>query len=138
MSLHKLKRSFEERRNILIERLDKNRKDLDLSQQHQIYGAIKEIENFLKSIDQYRTLEAESSFDIDLSQEKEWPVLKRTQKILRTAGGKAVEAISFTFVELPVKAHKGISGKIEAYQERRELYKQVQREVEKKMRSKKS
>jgi hypothetical protein len=53
MSLPKLKRQFEERRLALIETLQKGRDTLDLSKQHQLYGAIKEIENFLKTIDYY-------------------------------------------------------------------------------------
>ncbi len=54
MSLPKLRRQFEERRLSLIETLQKGRGSLELSKQHQIYGAIKEIENFLKAIDQAR------------------------------------------------------------------------------------
>src|SRR5210317_792669 len=125
MPLNKLRRSFEERRNHLIEKLDKNRDDLDLSQQHQIYGAVKEIENFLKSIDHHRTLEAESAFDIELSQEREWPVLRRVQRIVKSLGRGTKEVITWTFVKAPVKAGRGIKGSIEEYRERREVEKKV-------------
>ena len=137
MPLTKLRRSFEERRTNLIEQLDKNRKELDLSQQHQIFGAIKEIENFLKSIDEQRTLEAENNFDIDLSQEREWPMLQRTQRIMKKGTGKAVQATTWTFYRMPVRVGRHIKGKIEAYQERRALYKQVRQEVERRVFDKK-
>lgn len=133
MSLNKLRRDFEERRNNLIEKLDKNREELDLSQQHQIYGAVKEIENFLKSIDHHRTLEAESAFDIELSQEREWPLVKRTQRVAKKLGNGLVQVATWTFVKAPIKMHKGVRGSIEEYRERREVEKQVRREVLKRM-----
>jgi hypothetical protein len=54
MPLQKLRRQFEERRVSLIETLKKSKETLELSKQHQLYGAIKEIENFVKAIDFYR------------------------------------------------------------------------------------
>ncbi len=65
MALHKLKRDFEERRNVLIETLQKNKDSLELSKQHQIYGAIKEIENFLKTIDFHQEQQA-NGLDFEL------------------------------------------------------------------------
>lgn len=136
MPLSKLRRSFEERRNALIEKLEKNKDDLDLSQQHQIYGAVKEIENFLKSIDYYRTIEAENAFDIELSKEREWPLLERSQRIVKNAGKGFLEAIHYTFVKGPIKVSKHVRGQIEAYRERREIYKEVRKEVEKRQKRK--
>lgn len=133
MPLNKLQRSFEERRNNLIEKLEKNRKDLDLSQQHQIYGAIKEIENFLKSIDHYRTLEAESAFDIELSQEREWPVLRRAQRVVKKLGRGVREVVTWTFVKMPVKVGHGVKGTYEEYRERREVEREVREEVQKRL-----
>ena len=49
MSLRKLRRSYEERRTMLVETLRK--RDLDAAKQHQLYGAIQEIDNLLKAID---------------------------------------------------------------------------------------
>jgi hypothetical protein len=60
MSLHNLKREYEERRSALIEQLQKN-PQLDPATQHQIYGAIKEIENFLKTIEYQVTVKQEEN-----------------------------------------------------------------------------
>ena len=133
MSLNKLRRSYDERRNNLIEKLGKNRDELDLSQQHQIYGAIKEIENFLKSIDHHRTLEAEKSFDIELSQERESPVFKRTKHFVYRLGNGCKEIVTWTFVRMPVTVSKGVRGQIEDYRERREVEKKVREEVRRRM-----
>jgi hypothetical protein len=129
MALNKLRRTFEERRLHLIEKLDKNRSELDLSQQHQIYGAIKEIEQFLKSIDHHRTLEADSAFDIELSQEKEWPFARRLQRIIRKLGNGSKEVIVWTFWRAPVRLGRGVRGSMEEYRERRQIEKQVRAEV---------
>jgi len=133
MPLNKLRRSFEERRNHLIEKLDKNRDDLDLSQQHQIYGAVKEIENFLKSIEHHRMLEAESAFDIELSHEREWPVLRRVHRVVKKIGRSTKEILTWTFVKVPIKIGKGMKGSLEEYHERREVEREVRKEVEKRM-----
>lgn len=44
-----LRRNFEERKFHLIKLLERG--ELDISKQHQVYGAVKEIENILKSMD---------------------------------------------------------------------------------------
>ena len=56
MSLTELSRIFEQRRRDLISLLD-NDKHLDLGKQHQLYGAIIEIETFLKTIEHFRKKE---------------------------------------------------------------------------------
>lgn len=133
MTLNKLRRSFEERRNTLIEKLEKNKHDLDLSQQHQIYGAVKEIENFLKSIDYYRTLEAERSFDIDLSQEREWPFVERVKRGAKKAAKETKNFVSWTFVTMPIQLTNRVRGSYEEYRERREIERQVREEVHKRL-----
>lgn len=130
MPLNKLYRSFEERRNALTEKLERNKDEFDLSQQHQIYGAIKEIENFLRSIDHHRTLEAENNFDIELSKEREWPIIQRTQRIIKAMGKGMWQIVAFTLVKGPIKVGKGIVGQFEAYHERREIYKKVKKQVD--------
>lgn len=134
MSIIKLHRSFEERRNNLIEKLEKNRSELDLSQQHQIYGAIKEIEKFLKSIDYYRTLEAESSFDIDLSEEREWPILQRAKRTCKNTAKGTRKCVKWTFIHLPKMAVKTLRGQYKDYQKRREMEKEIRREMERRLR----
>lgn len=134
MPLNRLRRTFEERKASLIEQLRKNKDELDLSQQHQIYGAIKEIENFLKTIDHYRTLEAQQAFDIDLSKEREWPLLQRTHRVVRKMGNGLMEAITWTFVKTPVRLGKKVRGSFEEYRERREFYRQAKEEFERQRR----
>lgn len=51
MYLPEIKRVFEKRREDLIELLQSG--NLDPGRQHQIYGAIKEIEVFLRTLDHY-------------------------------------------------------------------------------------
>ncbi len=56
MSLAELRRIFEKRRFNLIKVLE-NPEGISPEKQHQIYGAILEIENFLKTIDYLREKE---------------------------------------------------------------------------------
>jgi len=132
MPLNKLRRAFEERKASLVEQLKRNKNELDLSQQHQIYGAIKEIDNFLKTIDHYRTLEAQQAFDMDLSQEKESPFIKRTQRVVKKLGNDLREVVTWTFVIMPVKVGKKLKGTYEERRERREFYKHAREEYERK------
>jgi hypothetical protein len=75
MPLSKLRRSFEERRLVLIETLRKG--ELDLSKQHQLYGAIKEIENVLKAVEYYQEEHLKGS-DFELKREGPRPLRART------------------------------------------------------------
>jgi hypothetical protein len=79
MSLYNLKREYEERRQQLVEQLQRN-PSLDPATQHQIYGAIKEIENFLKTIEYQISSEQEKNMNIELSRERPSPFVERTQK----------------------------------------------------------
>ncbi|MCD6589863.1 hypothetical protein J7K74_01600 [Candidatus Woesearchaeota archaeon] len=56
MSLLELRKVFEKRKYNLIKLLE-NPKDLSPEKQHQIYGAILEIDNFLRAIDHFREKE---------------------------------------------------------------------------------
>ncbi|RME53028.1 hypothetical protein D6783_03130 [Candidatus Woesearchaeota archaeon] len=71
MPLIALKRTFEQRRANLITMLNNGKETLDLGKQHQLYGAIKEIENFLKTIDYYRNLEMKSRVNFELEKDPE-------------------------------------------------------------------
>ncbi|MFH1211393.1 MAG: hypothetical protein V1659_00510 [Candidatus Woesearchaeota archaeon] len=60
MSLSELKKTFEKRKTRLIAILQEaDENSMDLSKQHQLYGAIKEIDNFLNILDFYRQKELE-------------------------------------------------------------------------------
>jgi hypothetical protein len=78
MMLYNLKREYEERRQALIEQLQKN-PSLDPATQHQIYGAIKEIENFLKTIEYQIVTEQERNMNVDLSRDQPSPFMERTK-----------------------------------------------------------
>jgi len=78
MSLYNLKREYEERRSALVEQLQRN-PSLDPATQHQIYGAIKEIESFLKTIDYQIASEQEKHLDVNLSSQKPSPFVERTK-----------------------------------------------------------
>lgn len=77
MSLIELKKVFEKRRYNLIQTLENNKDELDLAKQHQIYGAIKEIENFLKTIDYHREIEVNSDTTFQLRSDREQPFLRK-------------------------------------------------------------
>lgn len=79
MSLPTLKREYEERRQALITQLQKNT-NLDPATQHQIYGAIKEIENFLRTIDYQLGQEQERTMSVELERQRPSPFVERTQK----------------------------------------------------------
>jgi len=78
MSLPTLKREYEERRQALIQQLQKNA-GLDPATQHQIYGAIKEIENFLRTIDYQLGQDQERSMSVELERQKPSPFVERTK-----------------------------------------------------------
>jgi len=64
MPLRQLRSLYEKRKMNLVELLEKNPK-LDAARQHQIYGAICEIDILLKTIDHLRQQEIEENFKID-------------------------------------------------------------------------
>lgn len=69
MVLIELKKTFEKRRTNLIALLEKPDNELDLGKQHQVYGAIKEIENFLRTLDHLRDLELQDTVNFKLRNE---------------------------------------------------------------------
>ena len=77
MVLIELKKTFEKRRLNLIKILESPDSDLDLSKQHQIYGAIKEIENFLRTLDHLRELELNENINFSLRNDLHQGVFKR-------------------------------------------------------------
>jgi hypothetical protein len=81
MSLYALKREYEERRQALVDQLQRN-PSLDPATQHQIYGAIKEIENFLKTIEYQIATEQEKNLNVELSRERPSPIVERTTKMI--------------------------------------------------------
>lgn len=64
MPLRELKAIYEKRKSNLVELLEKN-PNLDPARQHQIYGAICEIDILLKTIDHLREQEIKDNFKLD-------------------------------------------------------------------------
>ncbi|HIH31461.1 TPA: hypothetical protein HA235_02025 [Candidatus Woesearchaeota archaeon] len=64
MPLRHLKSLYEKRKSNLVELLEKNPK-LDPARQHQIYGAICEIDILLKTIDHLREQEIQDNMQLD-------------------------------------------------------------------------
>ncbi len=52
---------YQKRRNKLIHLLEEERNDMELGKQHQIYGAIKEIDKFLKTLEHFINKEKDDS-----------------------------------------------------------------------------
>jgi len=64
MSLQQLKSLYEKRRANLVSLLEKN-PTLDPARQHQVYGAICEIDILLKTIDHFREQEIKDNWELD-------------------------------------------------------------------------
>lgn len=67
MPLRQLRTLYEKRKTNLVELLEKNPK-LDPARQHQIYGAICEIDILLKTIDHFREQEIHENIQLDKKQ----------------------------------------------------------------------
>ncbi|MBC8500831.1 MAG: hypothetical protein ISS25_02135 [Nanoarchaeota archaeon] len=89
MTFVEIKRIFEKRKYNLIRTLESGREEIDLSKQHQIYGAIKELENIMKTLDYYQEMEVKNQFDFRLSNEPNKTLL---QKITLKLKNKKPEA----------------------------------------------
>jgi len=70
MALNQLKSLYEKRRTNLISLLEKNPK-LDPARQHQIYGAICEIDILLKTIYHLREQEIKENLELDVKSKGE-------------------------------------------------------------------
>ena len=77
MNLLEVKRIFERRRYNLINTLEDGREELDLSKQHQMYGAIQELENVMKTIDYYHSKASEKRLDFHLEKEPEATMIEK-------------------------------------------------------------
>jgi len=119
MTIAKLRRSFEERRLNLIETLRKNKESMEPAKQHQLYGAIKEIEYFLKTIDAYREEELQQT-DFELRREAPAPVSSRAALAIQRMGentkhfaGRTKEAVHKHVVQRTKRVVKRTKEKIQ-------------------------
>ena len=72
MTLNQLRSVYEKRRTNLVNLLEMNPK-LDPARQHQIYGAICEIDILLKTIDHLREKEIQEDFELEAKGKGENP-----------------------------------------------------------------
>jgi hypothetical protein len=127
MTLEKLRRSFEERRQSLVDTLRNNRDGLDAAKQHQLYGAIKELESVLQTIDYYRDeqlkgMEFELHRAISTPKRKIAMVFSRAGSGAKGAGSKFA---AFFSEKVAGKAKRAVH----ATKRRIKLYREVSREV---------
>ncbi len=128
MVLNKLKRQFEDRRLNLIETLQKEKEHLELSKQHQLYGAIKEIEQFLKAIDFHREQQVAKA-DFELKREGPPALSTRLAESLRHGAEEVTGAFSRAAHFLYDKLILGTGRAIRRTHKRIRLYKQALQEV---------
>lgn len=76
MSLSELRQVFERRKYNLMKLLQEKPSELSIEKQHQVYGAILEIENFLRAIDHYRELEVRKGINKTIQKERIKKVLE--------------------------------------------------------------
>jgi hypothetical protein len=125
MSLYNLKREYEERRQQLVEQLQRN-PSLDPATQHQIYGAIKEIENFLKTIEYQISSEQEKNMNIELSRERPSPFVERTQKTIY----HVAQGTKKVFTHHIPKAARSVVAVPKQYFDRRKEEARLRKEIE--------
>ena len=127
VTLYNLMREYEERRQALVDQLQRN-PDLDPAVQHQIYGAIKEIEHFLRTIEQHAAAGQEQA-SIDLAHDRPRPFVERTKRL----ASKVKEGTRAVFKErIPGVARKITNGPRNYFERRRErkrLRKQIEHEL---------
>ena len=130
MSLHDLRREYEERRRALIEQLQGN-PSLDAATQHQIYGAIKEIENFIATIDAHQQAQAARGISVDLSRERPRPFVERSQKVFH----RVRHGTGRVFKEHIPRVTKAIVAAPRRYVDRRRDELRLRREIEAELRA---
>ncbi len=128
MPLNKLKRQFEDRRLSLIDTLQKGKDKLELSKQHQLYGAIKEIEQFLTALDYHREQQIAGA-DFELRKEGPQALSTRMAEGIKTGAQKTAGFIGSTVYAVYDKVILGTGRAISRTGKRYRMYKQVMREV---------
>lgn len=128
MPLNKLKRAYEERRLNLVETLQRNKESFELSKQHQLYGAIKEIEHFLKTIDSVREEQLRGE-DFELRREGPEPIKSRAILAVREAGGKTKRFFVAVFIGVPAGIIRGTGRALHRTRRKFRMYKEALHEV---------
>jgi hypothetical protein len=127
MSLEKLRRSIEERRQSLVETLRNGRDELDPSKQHQLYGAIKELESVVQTIDYYRD-EQLKGMEFELHRVVAAP--KRKVAMVFSRAGSGAKGAGSKFAAFFSEKVAGTAKRaVHATKRRIKLYREVSREV---------
>ena len=130
MSLHDLRREYEERRRALIEQLQSN-KALDAATQHQIYGAIKESEHFLATIEGHASAQQSRGMNVELSRERPSPFRERS----RAALGKVSSGTARVFTKHIPNATKALVTAPKRFVVRKREETRLRREIEAEVRA---
>ncbi|MFH1071974.1 MAG: hypothetical protein V1743_00940 [Nanoarchaeota archaeon] len=83
MVIIELKKTFEKRRQSLITVLSSPDSGIDLGVQHQIYGAIKEIEIFLRTLEHLQEREQQDGMDIALRNDQAPGIMEKVMDKLK-------------------------------------------------------
>lgn len=126
MPLHTLKREYEERRQALLDQLDKKR--LDSATKHQLFGAIKEIENFLKAIE-YQMEKSQDAPDLDLASDRPRPLVERTKSIAGRVRSSTRKVVTEHIPSIAGKVAAGPKRAMERARRKRALKRQIQKEL---------
>ncbi|MBR9692613.1 hypothetical protein GOV07_01635 [Candidatus Woesearchaeota archaeon] len=130
MPLNKLKRQTEERRLGLIDTLQKGKDAFELSKQHQLYGAIKELEHTLKAIDFFREEQIKGA-DFELKREGPPALSTRMGNAMKSAGAGTVGIFASMGRGLHNTVIKGTGRVFKRGGRRIRMYKEVMKEVKK-------
>ncbi len=141
MPLNKIRKSFEKRKLNLVETLKENEGELELSKQHQIYGAVKEIEKVLNIIDKHKQ-NPEEDLEVELegkkSTEETSPFLAKAGLAVHKAGKVGAKTVAGATIALGKGMKKAVKGtikgtknKISNTKEKIDLYKQAVEEIKK-------
>jgi len=136
-NLSKLRRSYVERKLSLVETLQKGKDTLELSKQHQLYGAIKEIEHFLKSIEYYEQKAVDERVKFELDREGPAPFSERAGEAwdnFSKQTGKTAKKVGVSvhkvFIKTPSKMFKTAHKKLRLFQETMEEIKKKEHKKE--------
>ena len=132
MSLYALKREYEERRQALVDQL-KNNARLDAETQHQLYGAIKEIENFLKTIEFQITNEQERQLNIDLGRDRPRPLGERTKGVVGKVRSGTRKVVKEHIPGVAKKVTRGPKKYLQKRKEKRRLKRELKKEFQLRM-----
>lgn len=137
MALPTLKREYEERRQALIQQLQTNTK-LDPATQHQIYGAIKEIENFLRTIDYQLSVQQERAMSVELERQRPSPLVERTQKAVYHVAHGTKRIITEHIPNAAKKAYNAPKRAVATYFDKRREEARLRAEIEAEIRNRRA